>query len=151
MTRAEQYAWSSLIALGAVYFWFQMRLLDGWTVADQSADRLLWTYFVTIALSTVAEIVIASVIARGKRLVDERDHVIESRANQAERIFIIIAINVLIWQALWEGALKGHRLPRIDLAHLPTLFFWLFTILYAGEAVKRVATILHYRVQAVRG
>lgn len=151
MARAEIYAWSSLIALGAVYCWFQMRLLDGWTVADQSAERLLWTYFATIALSTVAEIAIAAVIGRGKRLVDERDHVIESRANQAERISIIVAINVLIWQALWEGAMQGHRLPRIDLAHLPTLFFWLFTILFAGEAVKRVATILHYRLQAARG
>lgn len=151
MTRAEQYAWSSLIALGAIYYWFQMRLLDGWTVADQSAERLLWVYFVTIGLSTVAEIVIAAVIARGNRLVDERDHVIESRANQAERLFIIIAINALIWQALWEGALPGHNLPRINLAHLPTLFFWLFTVLFAGETVKRAATILHYRLQAARG
>lgn len=151
MARAEQYAWLSLIALGAIYFWFQMRILDGWTVAEQSAQTLLWVYFVVIGLSTVAEIVIAATISRGKRLADERDRMIELMASQAERAFIIIAINALVWQALWEGALQGHRLPRIGLGHLPTLFFWLFTVLFAGEAVKRIATILHYRLQAGRG
>lgn len=151
MTRAEIYAWSSLVALGAAYFWFQMRLLgDGWVVAEQSAGDLLYAYFVTIAVATVAEIVIASTVVRGPRLVDERDRAIDARANQVERGFIIVAINVLIWQALWEGAMRGHIFPNIDLTHLPTLVFWLITILFAGEGLKRLAIILLYRLQAGR-
>ncbi len=151
MTRAERYAWSSLVGLGVAYWWFQMRLLgDGWTIADQSAGDLLYAYFVTIGLSSVAEIIINAGIVRGKRLVDERDYAIDSRANQVERGFIIVAINVLVWQALWEGAMQGHIFPRIDLGHLPTLVFWLITVLFAGEGLKRLATILLYRLQAGR-
>ncbi|NWG92882.1 MAG: hypothetical protein HXY21_10325 [Parvularculaceae bacterium] len=155
MSRAEQYSWTSLLGLAAIYWWFQMRMLDGWSVVDQSPSRLLWVYFAVIGASTLLEVLIAGVIggaARGKAVVkDERDHAIAARAGQFERVFIIAAINIVIWQALWEGAMAGHDLPRIDLAHLPTLFFVLFTILFAGEFMKRITTIALYRVHSARG
>ncbi len=153
ISRTEVKAWASLAALIAVFAWFQMRMMDGWTIVDQPAGELLWVYFVVIALSTVAELVIAGLgSARASKVDrDERDFAIEARANQNERLFIIIGVNVLIWQALWEGAYEGHALPKIDLASLPVLFFFLFAILFGGLIVNRLSTIWLYRVQSERG
>ncbi len=152
MSRAEQYSWASLIALCVVFWWFQTRMLDGMTIVDQPAGALFEIYLIVIAASTFLELVIAAVVARGRSIEkDERDLAIEGRANLNERLFMIGAINVAVWQALWEGLLDGHKLPRIDLTSLPTLIFVLFAILFAGEAVKRLSTIILYRAQAVRG
>lgn len=154
MARAEQYSWASLAALIAVFGWFQMRMLDGWIVVDQPASTLFGIYVGVIAAATVAEVVIAGgfkLLSRGQTVErDERDLAIEARANQNERIFIIAAVNVLIWQALWEGMLDIDALPRIDLTRLPALFFVLFALLFGGELVKRVSTIWMYRAQSPR-
>lgn len=148
MTRTEWQAWASVAGLAAVYWWFQMRMLDGFQVVDQSAARLLGVFMVVIALSTLAEILIAMLGAGGGKVAkDERDFAIEARANQNERLFIIAAVNVLLWQALMEGVFAGHALPKIDLTSLPVLVFWLLTILFAGEIVKRLSTIVLYRLQ----
>lgn len=148
ITRMEARAGASLLVLAAVFWWFQMRMLDGMTVVDQSAGKLLGVYVVVIAAMTVAEIIIATLTsgAGGRIERDERDSAIEARANQNERLFIIAAVNVLIWQALMEGAFAGHVLPTIDLTSLPVLFFWLFAVLFGGEIVKRLSTIWLYRI-----
>lgn len=152
VSRAEQYSWASLAALLAVFWWFQMRMLDGLTIVDQTADALFEIYLIVIAASVFLEIVIAAVISPGASIEkDERDLAIESRANLNERLFMIGAVNAVVWQALWEGHLERLDIPRINLTSLPTLFFVLFAILFAGEAVKRVSTIVLHRAQAVRG
>lgn len=152
MSRAEQYSWASLAALLVVFWWFQMRMLDGLTIVDQTAGALFEIYLMVIAASVFLEIVIAAVISPGASIEkDERDLAIEARANLNERLFMIGAVNAVVWQALWEGHLERLDIPRINLTSLPTLFFVLFAILFAGEAVKRVSTIVLYRAQAVRG
>ena len=152
MSRAEQYSWASLAGLAAVFWWFQMRMLDGFTIVDQSALRLFGVYIAVITASTALEIAIAALVSRGRPPEkDERDDAIEARANLNERIVIIAAVNVVIWQALMEGMFSDHALPHIDLTSLPTLFFVLFAILFGGEMVKRVTTIWLYRSQAPRG
>ncbi|MFZ5618882.1 MAG: hypothetical protein ACOZAA_16325 [Pseudomonadota bacterium] len=151
MSRAEQYSWASLIVLSAVFWWFQMQMLDGWAIADQPAPNLLKIYFSVFLASTIAEVAIAIIlrIAGGGRIDrDERDHAIEARANQNERIFFLVVINVIIWQSIWDGVFADLPLPRIDLASLPSLVFVMFTILFAGEMVKRVSTIWLYRSQS---
>lgn len=153
-TRTEWKALGSLVALVAIFAWFQMRMLDGWTIVDQPASKLFGIYIVVIALSTFAEILIASISggSGGRRIEkDERDLAIDARAGQNERIFIIVAVNVLIWQALMEGVYAGHILPKIDLTSLPTLFFFLFAILFGGEVVKRLSTLWLYRLQSASG
>lgn len=149
MARAEQYSWASLVALIVIFAWFQMRMLHGWTIVDQKAPALFGVYLGVIAAATVAEIVIAitlKILSRGQAIErDERDLAIEARANQNERIFIIAAVNVVIWQALWEGLWASHARPSIDVTRLPALVFVLFALLFGGELVKRVSTIWLYR------
>ena len=137
------------LALGA---WFQMRMMDGWTIVDQPASDLLGVYFVVLAISTIAGIAIAGVAARKDRIdEDERDLAIRAQAGRNERYFVIAAVNVLIWQVLMEGVFAGHDLPSIDLQSLPTLFFALFAVLFGGEIVKLVSTIWLYRRQSAPG
>ena len=155
MARAEQYAWASLVAIVAVFGWFQMRMFDGWTIVEQPASTLFGVYLGVIALATVAEFAIAGglrLLSRGQAVErDERDQAIEARANQNERVFIIAAVNVLIWQALWEGMWAAHARPVTDVTRLPVLIVVLFALLFGGEMVKRVSTIWMYRAQAMRG
>lgn len=152
LTRSEGQAYASLALLIAVFAWFQMRMMDGWTIVQQPASELLGVYFVVLVVSTLAEILISAAgaaLTGGRRIErDERDFAIAARAQQNERLFIIVAVNVLIWQALWEGALEGHALPKIDITSLPTLFFCLFAVLFGGEIVKNLSTIWLYRTQS---
>lgn len=155
MARAEQYSWASLVALVVIFGWFQMRMLDGWAIVDQPATTLFGIYLGVIAAAILAEIAIAGglrLLSRGQAIErDERDLAIEARANQNERIFIIAAVNVLVWQILWEGMWAAHARPPIDFTRLPALFFVLFALLFGGELVKRVSTIWMYRAQSARG
>jgi len=154
VSRAEQYAWASLLGMLAVFWWFQMRMLDGLDIVDQTPSALFGVYIVVLAATTAIEIALGSIFrGRGARpvLEDERDIAIDRQAGGVERIFIIAAVNVLIWQALMEGVFAGHNLPKIDLSHLPTLFFALFCVLFGGEMVRRATTIILYRAQSAHG
>lgn len=135
--------------------WFQMRMMDGWTIVAQPASKLLSVYVVVLVIATIAAMVIEAAgasLTRGRGVEqDERDHAISARAGQNERFFILAGVNVLIWQALMEGVFAGHNLPAIDLLSLPTLFFCLFAVLFGGEIVRLVSIIWLYRAQAARG
>ncbi|MEK7266795.1 MAG: hypothetical protein AAB227_11930 [Pseudomonadota bacterium] len=154
MSRAEQYSWASLAGLAAVFWWFQMRMLDGFAVVDQSAETLTGVYIGVIVASIVIEIATAllldAVNGGKKEIRDERDILIDARAGLNERLFIIVAVNALVFQALMADYIKDHAAPHIDLLHLPTLFFALFATLFGGEMVKRVTSIWLYRAQAAR-
>lgn len=150
MAKAEKYAWASLIAMAAVFSFFQMRMLDGWSIPEQAAGKLFWAYGATIGLATIAEIIIALVLAAGDRAgvpeKDERDIAIELRASQVERWVLLVAVNVIVFQILADNAFENHIFPRYDLTRPEVLFFVLFTALFAGEIAKRIATLWLYRV-----
>lgn len=153
MSRAEQYSWLSLLMLAAVFWWFQERMLDGWRIVDQPPSSLLFVYGGVLVATTLFEIIIASLLAASRRPggaveKDERDVAIEAQANQVERIVLIVGVNILVWQLLWDGAMPDNRLAHFDFADAPTLFFFLFAVLFAGEAAKRMATIIRYRMQS---
>src|SRR3990167_4205524 len=97
VSRAEQYSWASLAALLVVFWWFQMRMLDGLTIVDQTAGALFEINLMVIAASVFLEIVIAAVISPGASIEkDERDLAIEARANLNERLFMIGAVNAVV-------------------------------------------------------
>ncbi len=154
ITRPEAQAWASLATLVAIFLWFQSRMMDGWTIVDHRASTLLGVYIALLALTTLTETLIAVMGARlgGKRRIDrdERDTAIEARANLNERLFIIVAVNVLIWQLMWEGLLPDHGRGPFDVRSAPAIFFWLFAILFGGEIVKRASTVFLYRLHAAR-
>ncbi len=150
MARAEQYAWLSLGGLVAVYWFFQMRMLDGLTVASQSAEALFGVFIAVIVLTIIIESVIAGgLAARGRLEKDERDRHIEAQANLNERLFLVVALNVFVGHLLADNAFANHVLPSVDLTRPEVLFFVLFSILFAGEFVKRATTLWLYRAGGV--
>ena len=153
MTAAEKHAWGSLAALSAIYYFFQMRMLKGsifgeWGLADLSAKDIFWVYIVVIILSIVAESVIVAFIAdkkTGDIEKDERDHFIDAKAAGGEHLFLIVAINIFLFHIIADAAFDNHIFPTADLTDLRAIVFILFTLLFVGEAIKRVLTIYYYR------
>jgi hypothetical protein len=148
MSEHEKYAWLSLIGSGLVWLFFEMRMLDGWQLADVSARHMLWTYVTVVVLMIVLHAVSAGIVAaqgRGDVQKDERDHAIEARADRIEGYVVLAAINVLIIQALAQTAYTGRSLARIELTSVPALVFALISVLFLGHIGKQVATIWSYR------
>lgn len=158
MSRAEQYSWASLVATGLVFFWFTTQMLDGWSLAAHTPQRLFWIYVMVIVATIVAEAIVAGTLASLRRkggdtvLADERDREIEAKAGRYESYFVIAAINVVVFQTLATEAFAGNALEAgyrwllFDVATPAGMLFTLFWILYGGHFVKLVATIVHHRV-----
>ena len=147
MAPAEKHAWGSLIAMGLIYYYFQMRMLDGWGIVSTTPKDLLGLYIVVVVLSIISESVIAAILANkklGDIEKDERDIQIEARANGNEHLFLIAAINIFLFHVIADAAFENHILPRYDLTDLSSLVFVLFSVLFAGEAVKRISIIYLY-------
>jgi len=148
MAQAQKYSIYSLITTGLIYYYFQMRMLHGWGMADISIGDMVQTYIAVIILFVISEAVIAGFLGvrSGKNSIekDERDLLIERRAEQYSSWFMFAAINVVILHLLADGLYADHRLIQIDLTNVPTLFFVLFTILFGATIVMRISTILLY-------
>lgn len=148
MTRTEKYSWLSLAATVAIYWYFQMRMLDGWSIAEQNPMRLFWIYVTVVVMSIIAEGAIAGGLAVRKAGVDsdERDAAIDAKASRNEHWFIVVAINVAVIHLLAGAAYPGDMAVTLPLTSTASVFFVLFSILYAGHAVKLVSTIVYYRL-----
>ena len=148
MTQAEKYSWASLIATGAIYWFFQMRMLDGLEVLEQSADALFELYVTIVIVFIIAEATIAGVIAvrQGNHNIekDERDLAIEARAERNAMLFLVVVINILIVQLLADKAYPGHVFPRFDFTDPATMFFILFSVLIGATLVQRISTLVLY-------
>jgi hypothetical protein len=154
MTDQEKQAWLSLITTGVVFWLFLGWMLDGWSMAANSAGDLIRIYIAVVALSVIAETAIANLLA-GYRAVssgvnasltgDERDRQIEARGARHEHIFILCALNVVIIQLLAEPAYPDYIFPQFDLSSVPAIIFTLFAILFGGHFVKMISIIVQYR------
>jgi len=148
MDRRELAALVTLIGLGAIFGFLTMRMTDGLAIVAASFADMFATYLAVIALST-ALVIPVSLLARGQG--DERDRAIESRGQRNERFFVLAAVNVLLWQAMWQGVQPGAGLPGLDLRDPSTLFFVLFAMLFVGEFVRLLTVLVLYRRQRGHG
>lgn len=148
MSEHEKYAWGSLAASGLVWLFLAMRLTAGWRMADVSVGQVFWTYVVTVVLMSVAHALIAVLfVARrgGDAGKDERDAVIEARAQRLEGYVVLVGVNLLVLHALATAAFGGGAQSGFDVESLPTLVFVLLSVLFAGHVGKQLATIWFYR------
>lgn len=154
MTRAEKYSTASLITSALIFWFFQMRMLDGWEVVEQSAGALVSLYITIVILFIISEAIIAGFYSGpgqgGEVEKDERDLLIEKTAEQNSSWFTIAAINILIIHLLANSFFEGHAFPRIDLTSMSTLFFVLFSIMILSTIIARASTLGYYIAQRVR-
>lgn len=159
MTYAERYAWFSLAAWIGILFFLLMRFTAGFdilgqslgfTIVEQSAAKLLWTYVSLTILAIICESVIAgslAVMAAGVEK-DERDHAIEARATLAAYWFIVASLNVAVIQILAAAAYGGKVITQLVVTQFTTMTgiaFVLLAVLISAEIVKRIALIWNYR------
>jgi hypothetical protein len=156
LSAAEKRAILSLAAALVAWSYFAMRMLDGYVVVDQSAGMVLTAFVGTVVGLVVLEALISAVLAArqeqdGGAVLpegDERDVAIAARAGRVESAVVIAGINIVVIQMIASAAWPGHTLPVIDLTRMPTLVFWLVSILFAGHVGRLAATLVLYRQQA---
>lgn len=148
MSRHEQFAWGSLLASVFIWLFLTMRMTEGWMIVDASPRHMIWTYGTVVVLMIIAHAVLAGVLAvraGGGADRDERDLAIAARAERLEGLVVLVAVNVLIIQALAQAAFADHVLPAVELGTLPVLFYALLTVLFLGHVTSQAATIWLYR------
>jgi len=144
MSQHEKFAWGSLLASLLVWLFLTMRMTEGWVFVDASPRDMIWTYGAVVVLMIVAYAVLAGVLG-GEAEKDERDLAIAARAERMEGVVVLVAVNVLIIQALAQAAFAGQVVPGIDLGALPVLFYALLTVLFLGHLTSQAVTIWLYR------
>jgi len=148
MSQHEKFAWGSLLASLLAWSFLTMRMTESWAVVNVSPRHMIWTYGAIVVLMIAAHAVIAGLLHAGadhELEKDERDLAIAARAERIEGLVVLVAVNVLVIQALAQAAFAGHALPRFDLGTLPVLFYALLTVLFLGHTTSQAVTIWLYR------
>jgi cobalamin synthase len=136
------------VGSGLIWLFFEMRMLDGWQLADVSPRHMLWTYVMVVVAMIVWHSLAAAILAaksKGEPRKDERDLAIEARSERVEGYIVLATINVLVIHALAQAAYPSYEVPRIDLASVPAIVFALISALFLGHIGKQIATIWSYR------
>jgi hypothetical protein len=145
MTLAEKKAGLSLLTGICIFAYLTANMIDGWSIPDQEARHLWRTWLFVLGLGTVSEAVIgvwANIMRKRGALEDERDEQIIARADRLGLLVGFCAINVLIWQILWQSTLPAPVPLTLNIQHLPTLFFILMSVLFLCHGVKQVMILV---------
>lgn len=156
MTLTEKQAWVSLLAMLAIAACFVAAMTDGWTIPDH-APRHLWTAYILVAAATAASEGLIGLwvghLRRTGSVEDERDLAIVARADRIGLWTGFGALNLMVWQVLWQATFaanpEGARaLDGVgpDFSHLATLFLLLMGVTFITHLAKQAAVILLGRV-----
>ncbi|MEY3233587.1 MAG: hypothetical protein RL230_858 [Pseudomonadota bacterium] len=145
MTLAEKRAGLSLLMGICIFAYLTANMIDGWSIPDQEARHLWRTWLFVLGLGMVSEAVIgvwANIMRKRGAFEDERDEQIIARADRLGLLVGFCAINVLIWQILWQSTLPDPVPLTLNIQHLPTLFFILMSVLFLCHGVKQVMILV---------
>jgi hypothetical protein len=145
MTLAEKRAGLSLLTGICIFAYLTANIIDGWSIPDQDARHIWRTWLFVLGLGMVSEAAIgvwASIMRKRGAFEDERDEQIIARADRLGLLVGFCAINVLIWQVLWQSTLPAPVPMTLNIQHLPTLFFVLMSVLFLCHGVKQVMILV---------
>ncbi|OYU75057.1 MAG: hypothetical protein CFE32_15690 [Alphaproteobacteria bacterium PA3] len=145
MTLVEKRAGLSLAIGICIFAYLTANMIDGWAIPDQEARHIWRTWLFVLVLGTVGEgalSVWANYMRKRGALEDERDEQIIARADRLGLFVGFCAINVLIWQILWQSTLPAPMLGTFNIQHLPTMFFVLMSVLFLCHGVKQVMILI---------
>jgi hypothetical protein len=145
MTLAEKRAGLSLLTGICIFAYLTANMIDGWSIPDQEARHIWRTWLFVLCLGTVSEAAIgvwANIMRKRGAFEDERDEQIIARADRLGLLVGFCAINVLIWQILWQSTLPAPVPLTLNIQHLPTLFFVLMSVLFLCHGVKQVMILV---------
>ncbi len=145
MTLAEKRAGLSLAIGICIFAYLTANMIDGWTIPDQEAHHIWRTWLFVLGLGTLGEGAVsvwANYMRKRGALEDERDEQIVARADRLGLLVGFCAINVLIWQILWQSTLPAPVPLTLNIQHLPTLFFVLMSVLFLCHGVKQIMILV---------
>jgi len=156
MSPAEAYSWVSLLATTGIFWYFYQHMTDGFSVVEHSSRSLIELFVGIIIFTIIAHATIAGIFAakRGEKLdeldfepreKDERDIAIERKAERYSHWFIYAAINVIIFQLLFENSFAPEYDPPFSVLGPSNMFFALMGSLFVSDIIKRVTMVLEYR------
>jgi hypothetical protein len=149
MSLHEKNAWWGLLSGILIWAFLAMRFTDGGYIVEVSPGDALETYVSMVILWIAASVIPAVLAAKDPtgQAKDERDRTIDALGDRWEGYIVVIAINVLVVQALANAYYVDRQpsIPRLDLATMPATVFVLLTVLFLGDAVKRLVIVWQYR------
>ena len=160
MSQFEKRAWSdvALWALMLLVVWIRFTSgveiwgqSFGWQIVEQSAGSLLRTYLAVAIVAVIVQLLIHASFHRFKvdlNVKDERDQLIEKRANNVAYWFVLAVANVLIMHVLLNDIYTAVDRNVLDFDTPTGFVFALMTLLVSQEVVRNLAAIAQYRITA---
>jgi len=161
MSPAEAYSWVSLLATGIIFAYFYQKMTyGGYKVVEYSSGTLMEIFVGLIIMTIVIHAIIAGIFAAKRktnideldfepREKDERDIQIEHKGERYSHWFIYAAVNVIIFQLLFEnsfgGGAPGEYTAPFSVLGPSKMFFALMASLFIGDIIKRVTMVMEYR------
>ena len=156
MSPAEAYSWVSLLTTTGIFWFFYHKMTNGIRVVEHTPGGLVEIFFGLIVLTIVAHAIVAGIFAVKRKEgldtldfepseKDERDEEIERKAERYSHWFIYAAINVIIFQLLFENQYAPEYAPPISVLGPSNMFFALMATLFVGDIIKRTTMVLEYR------
>lgn len=157
MPLAEKRALTEIVLWSVALAYVWIRFTTGWELAgqsfglevvEQSAGRVFAAYLGVGIFAALVQVGLRSYFtARGEdaELFDERDQMIETRANQVAYWTGVAILNVIIVHVITtEGFARGRELP-LDLASPTGMVFALLAALLLQEIVRNATLLALYR------
>ena len=157
MSQFEKRAWSDGVLWSVMFLIVLMRFTAGveiwgqslgWEIVEQSSGSLFSTYIVIGIVAAIAQLVIYFSFRAFKvdlYVKDERDHMIEKRANSIAYWFILAVANMLIMHVLLNDIYKAIDRNILSLTTPTGFVFALLAMLILQEVVRNLAAVAQYR------
>ncbi len=123
----------------------------GWEIVEQSSGSLFSTYIAIGVIAAAAQLIIYFSFRAFKvdlYVKDERDHLIEKRANSIAYWFILAVVNILIMHVLLNDIYKAIDRDVLNFTTPTGFVFALLALLMLQEVVRNLAAVAQYRLAA---
>jgi hypothetical protein len=149
MTFQEKSAWGSLVGLGLVSYWYFPRAF--YIAESSNSPGALFGISIAciVALIVVFSVYHAVIAAHGGEETDERDRIIDLRAERISSYALGIGLFWLVGHIV--AAEQVDEFSRFDqLQPMGSLLIavWILFAITASEVIKNIAQIIYYRVDA---
>ena len=143
MTFREKSSWGSLLALGAVAYWYFPRAFGIASNSNDATDIMGISFTCIVALIIIEAIYHSIIAGKGGDMIDERDILIDLKAERIASYVLGIGLFLLVGHIVTSGTSERFA----EIGKLSIVVWILFTIT-VSEVSKLSSRIAYYRVEA---
>ena len=152
MSFQEKSAWGSLVGLGLVSYWYFPRAFDVAEGSNSPAALFGISIACIIALIIILAVYHSAIAIRGGDETDERDRLIDLRAERISSCALGIGLFWLVGRIVASEQVdqwaKIEQIDQIQPMGSLLIAVWILYALMASEVIKRIAQIIYYRIDA---